>query len=109
VLSATDWDDQSHFTSRADFYRNSKRMSEEEILESISQKKSELTELQTNGKITERVLLEQRNDLAATKAELMSGVHARMELIEMLRVDIVRMAYEESARIAEQEFDSPQK
>jgi hypothetical protein len=82
-------------------------MSVEELQEAIAAKRSELTEVQTTSKATERELLERKKQLSARKAELMDGVQARMELIDMLRRDIVRMANEESARVSQQEFDQP--
>jgi predicted transcriptional regulator len=82
-------------------------MNPEELQEAIAAKRSELAEIQAAGKATERELQERRAQLAARKTELMDGVQARMDLVEMLRRDIIRMANEESARVAQQEFDHP--
>jgi chromosome segregation ATPase len=82
-------------------------MSVAELQAAVARKRAELANIQGEGKAVERELREQRSGLAARKAELMSAVEARMELIEMLRRDVVRMANDESARCAQLEFDAP--
>ena len=79
----------------------------ESLQAEIAAKKEELVELQGNSKRVEREGQVRRDALAAEKAELLEGVKARMELIDMLKRDIVRMAAEETIRIAQQEYDNP--
>lgn len=82
-------------------------MSAEELASEIAAKKAELAELQAHNKQVERDLQEKKKALTTEKSEMMEAVQARMELIDMLRRDITRMAYDESIRIAQQEFDHP--
>ena len=82
-------------------------MSEVDLVAEIAAKKVELAELQGHSKSFEKDMQEKKKALSAEKEELMKGVQARMELIEMLRRDITRMAYEETIRIAQQEYDNP--
>lgn len=79
----------------------------EDLQAEIAAKKEELVELQGNSKRVEREGQVRRDALAAEKAELLEGVKARMELIDMLKRDIVRMAASETIRIAQQEYDNP--
>jgi N-acetylglucosamine-6-phosphate deacetylase len=81
-------------------------MSAAEIADAVGRKRDELADIQSGGKVVERELQEQRSVLAARKADLMSAVETRMELIEMLRRDIVRMANDESARCAQLDYDA---
>lgn len=82
-------------------------MSAEELTAEVAAKKAELAELQSHNKQVEKELQEKKKALMAEKSEMMEGVQARMELIDMLRRDITRMAYDESIRIAQQEYDHP--
>jgi peptidoglycan hydrolase CwlO-like protein len=81
-------------------------MSSEELKAEIERKKAELTDLRTKSKALEKELQEKRGELSETKSELVSAIEARMELIEMIRYDVVRMAYEDVARASQREFQT---
>ncbi|OHT17582.1 hypothetical protein TRFO_00831 [Tritrichomonas foetus] len=83
-------------------------MSNEEIeaaQEQIKELKAQLIELQKESKEIERSLSQDQKVLAQEKDQLMSGIQARMQLIDILKRDIIRMAYVESVRIAETEYN----
>lgn len=82
-------------------------MSAEELVAQIAAKKVELAEVQARKKDIEREFQGQLKDMVAEKDELSAGIDARMDVIQMLKRDILRMAYEESLRIADQEFEQP--
>ena len=83
-------------------------MSKEEIeqaQEQIKKLKDQLLEVQKDCKETERTLLQDQKVLQEEKDQLLAGIQARMQLVDILKRDIARMAYAESARIAETEYN----
>ncbi|KAK8894369.1 hypothetical protein M9Y10_022804 [Tritrichomonas musculus] len=83
-------------------------MSKEEILqaqEQIKKLKEQLIEIQKESKETERALLQDQKVLQQEKEQLLTGIQARMQLIDILKRDIAKMAYNESTRIAESEYN----
>ena len=80
-------------------------MSCEELQVLIEKKKSELTELQQNSKTRERELQEKKELLEKQKSDLLKAIKARIQLIDMLKKDIIRMAYEESCNAIQQDFE----
>lgn len=85
----------------------SEEASIEELREIIKDKKVELENIKSESKIKEKTLQAEVEILNREKTDLMAGVQARIQLVDMLKRDIVRMAYEETARIAQNEFDHP--
>lgn len=77
----------------------------ETSLAQIQSLKEQLFEIQKDSKETERSLLQEEKVLKDEKEQLLSGIQARMQLIDILKRDIVRMAYSESTRIAESEYN----
>lgn len=87
-------------------------MSKEEIekaQEQIKKLKEQLLEIQAESKETERVLLQDQKVLQQEKEQLLTGIQARMQLVDILKRDIARMAYSESTRIAETEYNNNNK
>ena len=83
-------------------------MSQNDIEASLAQiqsLKEQLLEIQKDSKETERSLLQEEKVLKDEKEQLLSGIQARMQLIDILKRDIVRMAYSESTQIAESEYN----
>lgn len=72
----------------------------------IDEKKSKLEKIKAESKTKEKSLQTEVDMLNKEKSDLMAGVQARIQLIDMLKRDIIRMAYEETARISQNEFDN---
>ena len=73
--------------------------------EQVKELKEQFTELQKETREMERSLTHDQKILQQEKDQLLAGIKARMQLIDILKRDIIRMAYNESIRISEQEFN----
>ena len=77
----------------------------EQAQDQIKKLKDQLLEIQNESKETERALLQDQKVLQQEKDQLLTGIQARMQLIDILKRDIAKMAYVESTRIAETEYN----
>ena len=71
----------------------------------IEKLKEQLSVVQTKSKEAERVLNQEQKILQEEKEELLKGIQVRMQLVDILKRDIARIAYIESTRIAETEYN----
>jgi acetyl-CoA carboxylase alpha subunit len=83
---------------------------EEELRAQIIEVKASIDEMKAVSKKNETDLKKQVESLSKEKSELIAGIKARMELIAMLKRDIMRMAYEQELKVTDEErAKTPQK
>ncbi|EAX89063.1 hypothetical protein TVAG_322990 [Trichomonas vaginalis G3] len=82
-------------------------MSEEELRQQIDNVKESIEKIKRESKENERELVEQTQILEDEKKELIEGIKARMQLIDMLKRDIYRVAYEQSLKVTDIEHSKP--
>ena len=80
---------------------------EEDIREQIQEIKQQIQEMKNNSKTNENELKQQVSILEKEKQDLIAGVKARMQLVDMLKRDIARMAYEQALTVADSEHAKP--
>ena len=78
----------------------------EELRDKVQKEQAVLNEIKTQSKNNENNLKQQAEFLKKEQADLIQGVQSRMKLINMLKKDIMRMAYSESLRIDSAEYQS---
>ena len=78
----------------------------EELREKIKREQAVLNEIKSQSKVNENNLKQQADFLKKEQSDLIQGLQARMELVSMLKKDILRMAYSESLRVDSAEYQS---
>lgn len=69
-----------------------------EMRNEIEENKRIIEEIKSKSKQTEKDLDDQIKILSKEKSDLITGIEARMQLIDMIKRDIYRMSYEEGLR-----------
>lgn len=69
-----------------------------EVRNEIEENKRIIEEIKSKSKQTEKDLDDQIKILSKEKSDLITGIEARMQLIDMIKRDIYRMSYEEGLR-----------
>ena len=80
---------------------------EEQIRREIQQIKSSIEQMKAASKQSENDLKQQSELLEKEKQDLIAGVKARMQLVDMLKRDIARMAYQQALNVADTEHAKP--
>lgn len=82
-------------------------LNEEELRQKIDEVKESIEKIKRASKENEKELMQQVKDMENEKSELIEAIKARMQLIDMLKRDIYRVAYEQSLKITDDEHAKP--